>query len=83
MSSSRKISFENRDRFIELGLNIAYYRKWKGYTQEALAERVGISRTHLANIESPNTINSFSLEVLFNIARSLEIEPSKLLEHRK
>lgn len=36
--------FDNRDKFIELGYNIAYYRKHAGLTQEQLAERVGISR---------------------------------------
>lgn len=34
---------DNSSKYIELGYNIAYYRKHKGLTQEQLAERVGIS----------------------------------------
>ena len=38
MSRSTKIAFHNRDKYIALGLNIAYYRKRQGMTQEQLAE---------------------------------------------
>lgn len=37
-------------QLMELGLNIAYYRKLKGITQAQLAQMVGISRTHISNI---------------------------------
>lgn len=30
--------FKNRDRFIEIGLAIAYFRKLKGMTQQQLAD---------------------------------------------
>ena len=43
MSRSTKIAFHNRDKYIALGLNIAYYRKRQGMTQEQLAEKAGIS----------------------------------------
>ena len=39
MSRSTKIAFHNRDKYIALGLNIAYYRKRQGMTQEQLAEK--------------------------------------------
>ena len=55
--------FDNRDKFIELGYNIAYYRKHAGLTQEQLAERVGISRQHLGAIEAPNLVRPISLEL--------------------
>ena len=82
MSSSREVSFENREKYLELGLNIAFYRKRCGLTQEALAERVGISRSHLSAIEAPNLLRPFSLELLFELADALHISPSKLLEFR-
>ncbi|QWT54649.1 helix-turn-helix domain-containing protein [Christensenella sp. MSJ-20] len=82
MSRSMKISNKNRSRYIELGLNVAYYRKLTGITQEALAERCGLSRTYISNIEASNMITTVSLEALFNIADALEIEPYKLLEFR-
>lgn len=83
MSSSREVSFENREKYLELGLKIAFYRKRCGLTQEALAERVGISRSHLSAIEAPNLLRPFSLELLFELADALHISPSKLLEFRE
>lgn len=83
MSSSTRISFENRDKYIEVGLNISFYRKRLGLSQEQLAEKVGISRAHLGAIEAPSIIRSFSLEILFNLARVLNVNAADLLEHRK
>lgn len=79
MSRSKNVSFENIDMYRQISYNIAYYRKRKGLTQDVLAEKVDISRTHMGNIEAANIIKPFSLEVLFNIARALDIEPYKLL----
>nr|WP_304955406.1 helix-turn-helix transcriptional regulator [uncultured Acetatifactor sp.] len=76
------ISFENKDYYIELGLNIAFYRKRAGLTQDMLAEKAGLSRSHLSAIEAPNIIRSFSLEILFHIARALDVEPYQLLQFR-
>ncbi len=82
MSKSKKISKENEIKYIQLGLNISYYRKLIGYTQEQLAEEADLSRSYISSIEAPNEIKTVSLEVLFNISRALNIEPSKLLEFR-
>lgn len=76
------ISFENKDYYIELGLNIAFYRKRAGMTQDMLAEKADLSRSHLSAIEAPNIIRPFSLEILFNISRALGVEPYKLLQFR-
>ena len=70
------------EKYIALGLNIAFYRKKKGLTQEALAEKVGISRTHMSNIEAKKVEKSLSLDVLFDIADGLGVETGKLLEVR-
>ena len=77
------ISFENKDSYIELGLNIAFYRKRAGMTQDMLAEKANLSRSHLSAIEAPNIIRPFSLEILFNIARALGVEPYRLLQFRE
>ncbi len=82
MSKSTKISVENRDKYIEIGLNIAFYRKRIGMTQEQLAEKANLSRNFVSAIEAPNLVKALSLEALFNIADALNIEPSKLLEFR-
>ena len=67
--------FDNTERYRDLGCAIAYYRKRRGLTQEQLAEKVGISRQHMGAIEAPNMVRAISLDVLFNIASSLGIEP--------
>ena len=77
--NKKEVQFKNRDRFIELGLAISSLRRMQGLTQEDLAEKAGISRSHLRSIEAPNIIRPFSLEVFFNIADALGIEPSELL----
>ena len=76
---SKTVEFSNRDRFIELGLTIAALRKMKGMSQEQLAEKAKISRSHLSSIEAPNIVRPFSVEVLYNIADSLEVRAGDLL----
>ena len=73
---------DNSSKYIELGYNIAYYRKHKGLTQEQLADRVGISRQHLGAIEAPNLCRPISLDLLFNLAAELEVEAYRLLMFR-
>jgi transcriptional regulator with XRE-family HTH domain len=73
---------KHENRLKQLGLNITYYRKLKGYRQEDLAAIVGISRTHLSNIEAPHMATSLSLDALFSLADALEVDPAKLFELR-
>lgn len=75
----KEVEFKHRDRFAELGLTIASIRKMKGYSQEQLAERAGISRSFLSLIETPNACVSFSVEILFSIADALDVRPGDLL----
>ena len=76
---SKEVSFNNRDRLIELGLTIASLRKLRGMSQEALAEKAKISRSHLGSIETPNIVRPFSIEVLYNIADALDVRAGDLL----
>jgi len=71
--------FDNSNQYHNLALRIAYYRRKRGLTQEQLAELAGISRQHLGSIEVLNMYRGISMEVLFNIATVLEVEPYKLL----
>ena len=73
-------SFKNRDRFIQLGIVIAAMRKMKGMSQEQLAEKANISRSHLSAIEAPNMVRAFSMDIFFNIADALEVDPSDLIK---
>ncbi len=77
--SKKEVEFSNRDRFIELGLMIASLRKMQGMSQEKLAEKAKISRSHLSYIEVPNIVRPFSLEVLYNIADVLGVRAGDLL----
>lgn len=72
--------FDHTDRMQDLYYAIGYYRKHRGLSQEQLAEKLGISRQHLASIEAPNMNRGLSLDLLFSIATVLEIEPYLLLK---
>lgn len=61
-----------------IGSNVAYYRKKKNLTQEGLALKANISRTHISHIEAENVSKSPSLDILFRICDVLDIEPYKL-----
>lgn len=67
-------------KYIQFGLKVQYYRKLQGMTQEAFAEKVGISWSYLAKIESPSRPFGVSMETLFTIADVLGIPVSKLFE---
>lgn len=79
MSKSKPICYANTEKYTQLGLNIAHYRKLRGLTQEQLAEKVGISRSHLSAIEAPNIVKAFSIELFFEIADALQVDCYKLL----
>lgn len=76
---SKDVSFKNRDRFIQLGIAISTLRKMRGLSQEGLAEQAGISRSLLSAIEAPNIAKTFSLEVFYDIADALEVDPADLI----
>ena len=71
---------EYPERYITMGLKIAYYRKKAGYTQEVFAEKIGKSVNFIAQVEGTGTTRGISLETLFKIADILNIPPAKLLE---
>lgn len=68
------------EEYKKMGLNIAYYRKERGLSQIKLAERAGISRTHMSRIE--NCDCAVSLDTIFGIARALDVPVAKLFEFR-
>ena len=61
-----------------IGNNVAYYRKKKNLTQEGLALKANVSRTHISHIEADNVNKSPSLDILFRICEVLEIGPYML-----
>ena len=72
---------EYKSRYQTLGLNIAYYRKKRGLTQEQLAEKAGVERSRISKTEIAWI--GTSLDMVYRIADALEIEPYKLLMERE
>ena len=63
--------------YYKIGQKIRKYRKANGLSQEQLAERIGISITHMSHIETGNT--KLSLPVLVKLAISLGVRTDDLL----
>ena len=71
---------QQQEKYRQLGLNIAYYRKQRGLSQIPLAELVSVSRTHMSRIETADC--AVSLDVVFDICDVLTVSPSKLFDFR-
>lgn len=71
---------KHAEKYIKIGKRIAFYRKLLGLTQEQLAIKIGVSYSYITKIEAPNTIQPFSLEILFDISEALGIDIRMLLE---
>ena len=69
-----------QEQFIKFGLKVQYYRKLRGMTQEAFADKIGKSWSFVAKIESPTRAFGVSMETLYTIADVLNVPASKLFE---
>lgn len=69
-----------RESYRKLGLNIAYYRKDRGYTQMQLAELLDIDRSHMSAIELATV--GVSLDVIFRLCEVLKLNPRELFDFR-
>ena len=63
--------------YYEIGQRIRKIRKARGISQEQLAEKIGISTTHMSHIETANT--KLSLSVFVSIAEALDVRTDALL----
>ena len=63
--------------YYKIGQKIRKYRKAYNLSQEQLAEKVGISVTHMSHIETGNT--KLSLPVLVDISKALDVRSDDLL----
>ena len=66
--------------FVQIGLNILYYRKEQGITQQELAEMTSFSRNHIQQVETANATPSVA--ALLDIADALHVHVGKLFESR-
>ena len=63
----------------QIGLKVAYYRKYRGLTQEQLAEKIDKSAAFIGHLEAPNIDKAMSLDTLFDIAKVLDVPVYKFL----
>ena len=63
--------------YYQIGQRVRRFRRAQGLSQEALAERVGISVTHMSHIETGNT--KLSLAVFAALAEGLGVAADELL----
>ena len=63
--------------YYAIGQRIRRIRKARGLSQEELAEKIGISTTHMSHIETGNT--KLSLPVFVDLADALEVRADELL----
>ncbi len=65
--------------FKQVGAKIAYYRTLRDMNQEALANKISVSKSVVSKIERGQYNNNIGLGILLDIAWALNIEVSKLL----
>jgi transcriptional regulator with XRE-family HTH domain len=66
-----------------LGMRLKHLREERGLTQAALAKQVGVSRVHLANIESADSAGHHrtpSLALLDKLAKALGVPVSEIVK---
>ena len=61
-------------------LKIKQYRKNRRLTQKQLADKVGISRSYLSEIENGKW--DIGLDLLIKISKVLKVAPSKLIKYK-
>ena len=71
---------EYRNKYRNIGLRIAYFRKMKGMTQEELAEALNKSVGYIGAVEASNVDRAISLDLLFDIEKLLGIPAHKFLQ---
>ncbi len=69
---------EQNEKLKQLGKNIAKYRKAKFLSQNVLADKLNISREHLAKIETAK--RGISISLIFRICDELEISERTLFD---
>ena len=65
---------------MRIGHNIRRYREKKGWKQESLAEKIGMSQSNLSNVESNK--QDATWEQIQAIAEALEISTQKLTKQK-
>lgn len=67
----------NDEIYLAIGQRIKSVRKSKGMSQEKLAEKTGLSVTHISNVENAHT--KASLDAFLKITNALEVSTDVLV----
>ncbi len=68
-----------KEDYVKIGLNISYYRKLKSLSQKQLSDMLNCSISTISKIENPHVCKKISLNMLLDIAKTLEVPAYKLL----
>jgi len=71
---------EFEQEYKQIGLKIAYYRKLRGFTQERLAEKMGVATSYIGQIEAAGMYKPISLTTLLRISQALDTPAYKFLD---
>lgn len=62
----------------KIGINVLCQRRLRGWTQEELSARSGLSRARISNIEHGR--ESFTLATIMHLGKAFEIDYKELLK---
>lgn len=65
------------EKYKIIGINVLYYRRIKEWTQKDLADRSGVSRSRISDIECGK--GPYNIESILLIAQALDVDILKLL----
>ena len=68
------------DVYLIISKNIKKYRLKKGLTQKDLALKSGYSYAYIRRVEGPKCIKNFSIQTIYRLAKSLDIDIKQLFE---
>ena len=66
---------EYNELCVKFGNKLKYYRLMRGYTQEKLAEKLGIDAHYISDIEC--SLRNISFKTLHRLVSALDVEPYK------
>lgn len=70
---------KNYEKYRNLGLSMAYFRKQHGLTQQNVADTMDVSYETISRMENANT--GISLDMLFELSEAIQTPLSELFEH--
>ena len=66
---------EYNELCVKFGNKLKYYRLMRGYTQEKLAEKLGIDAHYISDIEC--CLRNITFKTLHRLVSALDVEPYK------